>query len=129
MKRLFMAMSLMVVGVLFTAQEANAGHVGAGVGLQIGGGGVGFGLSVGGGAVRLNIGGAGFNQRYVAAGQAWVNEPYIYWQSIPDPTTGRIYRVQRIGYTRRLVVLYLDTWTGGYGYFDRFGNPIPYRRF
>lgn len=118
MKRFALALLLIVGASFFSAQEASAGQFQLGIG-----------VGVARGAVQVQIGGGGFNQRYVAAGQAWVNEPYIYWQSIPDPVTGRIYRVQRIAYTRRLVVLYYDRLLGGYGYFDRYGNPIPYRRY
>lgn len=116
MKRFVLALLLIVGASSFCAQEASASQFQLGIG-------------VGRGGVQLQIGSVGFNQRYVAAGQAWVNEPYIYWQSIPDPLTGHVYRVQRIGYTRRLVVLYYDRLLGGYGYFDRYGNPIPYRRY
>ncbi len=105
-------------------------HVGAGVGVGVGHNhgavnlGIGFGIARGG--INLTVGSVGFNQRYVMAGQAWVNAPYIWYQYVPDPFTGRVVPVQRIGYTRRLVVLYYDTWQGGYGYFDQFGNPVPY---
>ncbi|MBX9686923.1 MAG: hypothetical protein K2X27_09490 [Candidatus Obscuribacterales bacterium] len=119
MKKLILAAALLCGGFILAPSAVQAAPLNIGVGV-----GVGFGT----GGVYLNLGSVAFNQRYVVAGQAWVNEPYIYWINVPDPFTGRVYPVQRIGYTRRLVVLYLDTWQGGYGYFDRWGNPVPYRR-
>lgn len=91
--------------------QANV-HVGVGVGFANG--------------LQVVIGNPGFNQRYVAVGQAWVNEPYIYWRTIRDPFTGRIVTVRQVGTYRRLVVLYLDRVTNTYGYFDSYGNPIPW---
>lgn len=116
MKKFALAAALLFGAAFLVPQSASAAQVNVGVGFSVGG-------------FNFSIGSAAFNQRFVAVGQAWVNEPYVYWQNVPDPTTGRIYRVQRIAYTRRLVVLYLDTWQGGYGYFDRWGNPIPYNRY
>lgn len=102
MKRLTLALALALGGIFAVTQEAAAQ--------------VNFGINV-------------RNQRYVAAGQAWVNEPYIYWQAIPDVTTGRVRVVPRTGFTRRLVWLYLDTYTSSYFYLDRLGNPVPYQRY
>jgi len=115
MKRFALTLALLLGGFFCLQTQAQAAHVQLGIGLGVGTGGI-----------HLNVGTQAFNQRYVPVGQAWVNEPYVYWQNVPDPVTGRIYRVQRIAYTRRLVVLYYDNWQGGYGYFDRWGNPIPW---
>lgn len=124
MTRQFLALALAACTAFAVPEAAQAANANVRVG-----------VSFSTGFVNFAVGTAAFNQRYVVAGQAWVNEPYVYWINVPDPTTGKVYRVQRIGYTRRLVVLYLDTWTGTYGYFDRWGNPVPwqpnlwYRRF
>lgn len=139
MKRWLIALALVCAGLTASASAAQAAgleigaRLGVGVGTQVGGGAgikIGIGSNVGigfaSGGVNLQVGTVAFRQRFIPVGQVWVNEPYIYWQTIADPFTGRLVRVQRIGYTRRLTVLYLDTWQGGYGYFDRWGNPIPW---
>lgn len=126
MKRLLFAAALLLCGFTAMQSEAQASPIRIGVGVGVNGVGVGAGFGIARNGINLNIGTVGFNQRYVVAGQAWVNEPYFYWVNIPDPRTGRVVPVRRVGYTRRLVVLYLDTWQGGYGYFDRWGNPVPY---
>ncbi len=118
MKSFALAAALVFGLILVPAQNASAG-----VNLNLG---VGVGVGFAGGGVTLTVGSPAFNQRYVPVGQAWVNEPYIYRQAVVDPLTGRVYVVQRIAYTRRLVVLYYDRLQGGYGYFDRLGNPIPW---
>lgn len=121
MKALTFALALLCGAFAFTPSAEARPPVQAGVG-------IGVGVRVGGFAngLQVVIGNPGFNQRYVAAGLAWVDEPYIYWQTIRDPFTGRVHRVQRIGTYRRQVVIYLDTWTNTYGYFDSYGNPIPW---
>lgn len=142
MKRVLSIAALLLVGFFGSGNvQAAPQHLHAGVGVGVGVGHVGVGVGVGHthvgiglgggfgiarGGINLTVGSIGFNQRYVVAGQAWVNEPYIWYQYVPDPFTGRVVPVQRIGYNRRLVVLYYDTWQGGYGYFDRFGNAVPY---
>jgi hypothetical protein len=114
MKRLVLVAAMLFFGIFMTQQTANAQSVRFGVNL---------GFQPNG--FQFNVG-AGFNQRYVAAGQAWVNEPYVYWRRVPDVTTGKVHLVPQVGYTRRLVVLYLDTWTSTYFYRDSMGNVVPW---
>lgn len=57
---------------------------------------------------------------------AWIDEPYIAYRMVPDPYTGRVHRVQVIRYNRILRKIYYDRQTNTYGYFDNFGNPVPY---
>lgn len=64
--------------------------------------------------------------RYVFHFLAWVDEPYIAYRVIPDPYTGRYHKVRVLRYNRVLVRVYLDRMSNTYGYFDRFGNPVPY---
>lgn len=64
--------------------------------------------------------------RYAFHFLAWINDPYIAYQVIPDPYTGRFHTVPVVRYNRILVRVYLDRITNTYGYFDRFGNPVPY---
>lgn len=79
------------------------------------------------GAVNLAVGTANFNQRYVAVAQAWVDEPYIFWRAVPDPYTGQVRQIPAVAYSRRLVWLYYDQVSNTYGYFDVYGNPVPYQ--
>ncbi len=86
--------------------------------------GVGVGFSNGG--VHFQAGGFD-NQRYVQAGMVVVYEPYFYTRRIWNASTGRVEVVKAVGYNRRQVWLYLDTWTNSYFYFDSAGNLLPYR--
>ena len=118
MKAFTLALAL-VAGSFFLTETAQAGHcppVTAGVSV-----GVNVGFANG---FQVVIGAPGFNQRYIAVAQVWVNEPYIYWTTVRDPFTGRIVPVRRVGVWRHLTWLYLDQVTGNYGYFDSYGNPI-----
>ena len=64
--------------------------------------------------------------RYVLHFLAWIDEPYIAYRVIPDPYTGKVHTIPTIRYRRVLTPIYLDRLTNTYGYFDRFGNPVPY---
>lgn len=112
MKQISLALVLAVFGCLALPQDSRAGELRLGVTV---------------GQVQVQLGGGVFNQRLVPVFQAWVNEPYIFWRVVPDPANGRVYRVPEVRYTRRLVWVYYDRVTNAYGYFDRFGNPVPYQ--
>lgn len=81
------------------------------------------------GSVGVVIGTVPFNQRYVAVHQAWVDQYYFYWTMIPDLTTGRLVPVRQVGYYRRLVWVYYDRVTGLSGYFDAYGNAMPWPQY
>ena len=64
--------------------------------------------------------------RYVPVFQAWIDEPYVVYRWVLDPLTGNLVPVPVVYTYRRLVWVYLDRVTNTYGYFDRFGFPVPY---
>jgi hypothetical protein len=114
MKKFALAALLTFLSVFALTQETQAG------GLRLG---------ITAGRVNVQVGGVVFSNfagRLVPVFQAWVNEPYVFWRVVPDQF-GRIYRIPEVRYTRRLVWVYYDQVTNSYGYFDRFGNPVPYR--
>ncbi len=115
MRNFALTAALLFCGLFAVTQETQASPIRIGVGVGFSNGGV-----------RVQVGGLN-NQRYVAAGMAVVYEPYFYNVPVVNVTTGRVVIVQRVGYNRRQVWLYLDTWSGSYVYFDRFGNLMPYR--
>ena len=63
--------------------------------------------------------------RYIPVFQAWIDEPFIFYRVVPSPN-GPV-PLPSIGYNRRLVQVFYDRVTNAYGYFDQFGNPVPYK--
>lgn len=113
MKLFTLTAALLFCGLFAAPQKAQAIGIGVGVG-------------VGNGGVCVSVGPM-LNQRFLAAGMAVVYEPYIYTRPVVNVTTGKVEMVRQVGYTRRQVWLYLDTWSNSYFYFDRYGNLLPYQ--